>query len=287
MSAISTFSIVARDAETGDLGVATASKFLAVGGAVPYARAEVGAVATQSYANTSYGPRALAALKLGVPLDAIHQAFMTTDSQHPQRQYGLVDAGGNSLTFTGAECHAWAGGKRGQGYAAQGNLLTGPEVVERLVAAFEASAGPLAERLMAALAAGDEAGGDRRGRQSAALLVVRRAGGYGGFNDRYIDLRVDDHDDPVPELSRLLSLQRLFFERPHEENRLEIKGDVAGRLGEILVRSGHLESSHGWDEASEKALRSLAGVENLEERMLEPGLVDRVVLDYLEKKYGG
>lgn len=284
MNAIATFSIVALDAETGDLGVATASKFLAVGGAVPFAEAGVGAVATQSYANTSYGPRTLGALKLGMPLAQIHAAFEASDPQHSQRQYGLVDAKGASLSFTGADCHPWAGGRRGQGYAAQGNLLTGPEVIERLVAAFEASQAPLPERLVAALAAADEAGGDKRGRQSAALLVVREAGGYGGFSDRYIDLRVDDHPHPVPELKRLLGLQRLYFERPREENRLQIQGEVATRLLRVLVASGYLEQGQSWGEEAERALRALAGVENLEERMLPPGLVDRVVLDYLEAK---
>lgn len=286
MKPVATFSIVALDAQTGDLGVATASKFLAVGSAVPFAEAGVGAVATQSYANTSYGPRTLGALKLGLPLAQIHAAFAASDPQHSQRQYGLVDAQGHSLTFTGADCHSWAGGRDGPGYAAQGNLLTGPEVIDRLVAAFEASQEAFPERLLMALAAGDEAGGDRRGRQSAALLVVRQAGGYGGFNDRYIDLRVDDHENPVPELRRLLGLQRLYFERPRDENRLEIAGEVAERLLGVLARSGHLEASQRhWDETAERALRSLAGVENLEERMLAPGLVDKVVLDYLESRF--
>jgi uncharacterized Ntn-hydrolase superfamily protein len=282
---ISTFSIVARDLDTGDLGVATASKFLAVGGAVPFAEAGVGAVATQSYANTSYGPRTLAALKLGISLELIHQAFGDSDAQHAKRQYGLVDAAGSSLTFTGAACHPWAGGRRGHGYAVQGNLLAGPEVVDSMVEAFENGGEPLPERLLAALQAGDEAGGDKRGRQSAALLVVREAGGYGGFNDRYIDLRVDDHEGPVPELGRLLSLRRLYFERPHEENRLSIEGEVARRLTDTLLKSGYLTEYRDWDEVSEKALRDLAGVENLEERMLQAGLVDKVVLDYLENKY--
>jgi uncharacterized Ntn-hydrolase superfamily protein len=283
--AISTFSIVALDQETGDLGVATASKFLAVGSAVPFAEAGVGAVATQSYANTSYGPRTLGALRLGLPLAQIHAAFEASDVQHSQRQYGLVDAEGTSLTFTGADCHPWAGGRRGEGYAAQGNLLTGAEVIDRLVEAYGASREPLPERLLAALAAADEAGGDRRGRQSAAILVVRAAGGYGGFSDRYIDLRVDDHESPVPELKRLLSLQRLYFERPQGENRLDIAGEVEERLLRVLEASGYLGPARGWSDEAERALRGLAGVENLEERMLEPGLVDRVVLDYLGAKY--
>jgi len=286
MKPVATFSIVARDPENGDLGVATASKFLAVGAVVPYAEAGLGAVATQSYANTTFGPRTLLALRGGIPLSLIHQAFAESDAQHAQRQYGMVDARGNSLTFTGEGCHPWAGGKHGENYAAQGNLLTGPEVVDRLVEAFEGAEGPLAERLLAALSAGDAAGGDKRGRQSAALLVVRHEGGYGGFSDRYIDLRVDDHPDPVRELKRLLGLQRLFFERPSEEDVLEIDPALAGRLQRLLVRAGYLEDATGtWDERSEAALRGLAGVENLEERMVEPGRVDRAVLSFLEQKY--
>ena len=284
--AVSTFSIVARDPQTGDLGVATASKFLAVGAVVPYAEAGRGAVATQSYANTTFGPRTMMALRGGISLDLIHQAFAESDAQHAQRQYGLVDADGNSLTFTGDACHPWAGGKRGENYAAQGNLLTGPEVVERLERTFLETQGALPERLLAALAAGDAAGGDKRGRQSAALLVVREAGGYSGFNDRYIDLRVDDHPQPVGELKRLLSLQRLFFERPQEDEILEIDQSLAERLQKVLVRSGHLADVRGgWDDASEKALRDLIGTENLEERTVETGYIDQAVVRYLEEKY--
>jgi len=283
---VSTFSIVALDADTGDLGVATASKFLAVGAVVPFAEAGLGAVATQSYANTTFGPRTLMALRGGISLELIRQAFAESDAQHSERQYGLVDARGRALTFTGDACHPWAGGQTGEGYAAQGNLLTGPEVVDALCKTFEAASGPLSERLVAALAAADAAGGDKRGRQSAALLVVRQEGGYGGFNDRYIDLRVDDHPAPVRELARLLELQRLYFERPGKGDVLEIDADIAARVQVALIRSGYLQTpTSAWDDASDAALRSLAGVENLEERLLEPGRIDRVVLSYLERKY--
>ncbi len=286
--AVSTFSIVALDPETGDLGVATASKFLAVGAVVPFAEAGLGAVATQSYANTTFGPRTIMALRGGIALELIHQAFAESDAQHSQRQYGLVDAAGRAFTFTGSDCHPWAGGRTGPGYAAQGNLLTGPEVVDALAETFEGSGGALADRLIGALAAADAAGGDKRGRQSAALLVVRKEGGYGGFNDRYIDLRVDDHDAPVAELTRLLSLQRIFFERPRSADLLNIDADIAGRLRRIFVATGHLEpveASDVWDDASERALRDLAGTENLEERLVEKGRVDRIVLEYMEQKY--
>lgn len=284
--AVATFSIVARDPATGDLGVATASKFLAVGAVVPHAEATIGAIATQSYANTSFGPRTVAALKNGISLDLIHQAFKESDKDHDKRQYGLVDASGRSLTFTGDACHPWAGGTTGDGYAAQGNLLTGPEVIQELVRAYEHSREPFPERLLVALQAGDDAGGDQRGRQSAALLVVKQAGGYGGLNDRYIDLRVDDHSQPIPELRRLLNLQRLYFEPPHADNIIMIDEAIGTRLQRILQKSGYLaHATDQWNDDAEAALRNLAGVENLEERMLEPGKIDKVVLDYLEQRY--
>ena len=279
---VSTFSLVARDPENGDLGVATASKFLAVGAVVPYAVADVGAVATQSYANTGFGPRVIQALQAGVPLELIDEALQGSDDQIGLRQYGLVDAAGRALSFTGAECHPWAGGASGAGWAAQGNLLTGPAVIEALGQTFEASRGPLAERLVAALLAGDRAGGDARGRQSAALLVVRAEGGYGGLNDRYVDLRVDDDPDPVPRLQQLLALQRLYFEKPSDDDLLPIDGEVETRLL-ALLRSAGFEVAATWDEAAEQALRTLAGVENLEERLRAPGRVDRAVLEHLER----
>ncbi len=283
---VSTFSIVALDPETGDLGVATASRFLAVGSVVPFAEAGLGAVATQSYANTTFGPRTLMALRGGISLELISQAFAESDEQHDQRQYGLVDAHSHALTFTGAACHPWAGGRTGEGYAAQGNLLAGPEVVDALCETFGGTKGSLAERLIAALKAGDAAGGDKRGRQSAALLVVRQEGGYGGFNDRYLDLRVDDHPAPVGELERLLELHGLYFERPSANDILTIDDALSKRVQGVLVRAGQLDKPRDtWDAEADAALRGLAGIENLEERLLEPGQIDRVVLGYLKRKY--
>lgn len=279
---ITTFSIVARDPITGDFGVAVASKFLAVGSMVAFAEATIGAVATQSYANTSYGPRTLAGLKAGLTLESIHQSFAATDDHHDLRQYGLVDAKGNSITFTGGGCFSWAGGVAKENLAIQGNILAGPQVVERMLETFETSKLAFPEKLLAALQAGDDAGGDKRGKQGAALLVVREKGGYGGFDDRLIDLRVDDHTKPIPELSRLL---HLYFDKPSEENVIKIQGDIAERLTGVLVKSGHLSKTQPWGETSEKLLRDLAGIENVEERMLEPGLVDKVVLEHLENLY--
>jgi uncharacterized Ntn-hydrolase superfamily protein len=282
---ITTFSIVARDPSTGDLGIAVASKFLAVGSAVSFAEATVGAIATQSYANTSYGPRTLAGLKAGLTLEGIHQSFAATDDNYNLRQYGLVDAKGNSITFTGKGCFPWAGGIAKKNLAIQGNILAGPQVVERMLETYETSPLAFPEKLLAALQAGDDAGGDKRGKQAAALFVVREKGGYGGFDDRLVDLRVDDHTTPLPELTRLLQLHRLYSDKPLPENILKIQGDIAERLTSVLVKSGHLSKIQPWGETSEKALRELAGIENVEERMLEPGLVDKVVLEHLESIY--
>ncbi len=290
MKSISTFSLVAK-ADNGDLGVAVASKFLAVGAAVPWVTGAVGAVATQSYANTSYGPRALQAMANGVSLEEIAAEFLRSDGGISQRQYGLVNASGQAFTFTGNACHAWAGGRIGAGYAAQGNLLAGPQVVDALAETFETRTDlEFPERMLAALLAADRAGGDMRGRQSAALYVARADGGYGGFNDRYIDLRVDDHSDPVIELERLLSIQRLLFERPKESDLLPLESEMAQRLTRILVKLGHLQSEPAsWNESSQRALESLAGIENLEERIVAPRdgnyFVDRIMLGFLEDRF--
>jgi uncharacterized Ntn-hydrolase superfamily protein len=271
----------------GDLGVAVASKFLAVGAVVPWVTGGVGALATQSYANTSFGPRALEAMRSGVSLPVIAALFASQDELYQSRQYGMVDATGAAFSFTGSDCHAWAGGRTGDGYAVQGNLLAGAGVVDALAQSFEARVDlAFPERLLEALLAGDRAGGDARGRQGAALYVARVDGGYAGFNDRYIDLRVDDHSDPVPELTRLLGIHRLLFERPNPDTLLEIEGDVARRLSAVLVRARKLEVAKAvWDSASQAALEALMGMENLEERNIKPSFVDPLVLEYLERKH--
>ncbi len=204
---VATFSIVAYDPETGDLGVAVESRFFAVGAVVPWAKAGVGAIATQAFANTTFGPKGLALLEEGRPAQETLDLLVKGDPDSGRRQAGIVDAKGRTATWTGAKCNPWAGGRMGKNYTAQGNILTGKEVVDAMASAFESSAGlPLADRLVKALAAGQAAGGDSRGQQSAALLVVREKGGYAGFNDRYIDLRVDDSPRPIEELQRLLDL---------------------------------------------------------------------------------
>ena len=281
---LSTFSIVAVDLATGELGVAVASKFLAVGAVVPWARAGVGAVATQSYANVSYGPTGLELMAAGHSAGETLARLLADDPERELRQVGIVDARGGTATFTGSACHAWAGGRTGPGYAVQGNILTGPEVVDAMAHAFETTDGPLAVRLLAALAAGDAAGGDRRGKQSAALLVVKERGGYGGYTDRFIDLRVDDHVEPVAELQRLYGIWRLYFEKPAPEDRLPLEGALLVELQELMRVLGYYQGPvHGqWDEATRRAYATLIGNENFEERIpLDADWIDRAVLEYL------
>jgi len=275
-----TFSIVARldDGVPGVIGpawgVAVASKFLAAGAVVPGARAGVGAIATQAFANLRYLPDGLAALAAGAGAAEVMASLTATDDLVGQRQVGVVDAAGGSASFTGGECFSWAGGLTGEGYAIQGNILAGPEVVDAMRAAWLAAEGPLSARLVAVLLAGDRAGGDRRGRQSAAVLVVAEAAGYGGGSDVAVDLRVDDHADPVPELQRLLGVHTLLFGRP--ERTLPLAGDTARRV------RGALDTLGFDDPDLDKALNDLAGIENLEERMV-PGAVDVVVLEHIER----
>ena len=203
----STFSIVAADPTTGEVGVAVASRFFAVGTVVPHARAGVGAVATQAYANTNFGNHGLSLLSHGNSPEKVLEVMLGNDKGRNRRQVGLVSATGASASYTGTSCNAWAGGRSGPNYAVQGNILTGEAVVVAMEKAFLSAVGrPLGARLFAAIEAGDAAGGDSRGRQSAALLVCRKDGGYGGFTDRAIDIRVDDHKQPIRELGRLLDI---------------------------------------------------------------------------------
>ena len=210
---VATFSIVGYDPETGALGIAVQSKFFAVGAVVPWAEAGVGAIATQSWANTTYGPKGLKLLKSGLSAEQTLERLIADDPEHATRQVGIVDAKGNVAHYTGDECNAWAGVVSGKHYTAQGNILAGEDVVTSMGTAFEATTGELADKLMAALFAGQAAGGDTRGQQSAALLVVQEGSGYGGFNDRYIDLRVDDAEKPIEELQRLLALHKQLVPR--------------------------------------------------------------------------
>lgn len=268
-----TFSIAARSADGTQLGVAVASKFLAVGAAVPAARSGVGAIATQAAANLAFRPQGMALLAAGADAASTVAGLVAADPGSASRQVGVVATTGEGATFTGAECHRWAGGLTGDGYAIQGNILTGPEVVEAMRDAFTHSDpdAPLARRLLAALTAGDAAGGDRRGRQSAALLVVTPGGGYGGGSDVLVDLRTDDHPDPTGELARLLDLHALVFGRPDPMTLLPLTGALADEVRDRLAELGF---------TGDGALGSWAGVENLEERLVA-GSVDPVVLEQL------
>lgn len=274
-----TFSIVACDLEAGQLGVAVASKFLAVGAVVPWLETGAGAVATQALANTRYGPEGLAHMRGGASASEALAAVLAADEGRDDRQAGFVDARGRSATHTGARCMDWAGGCTGAGYAAQGNILTGPGVVAAMAEAYEAAAGSLAERLLLALAAGDAAGGDRRGRQSAAIAVVAPGAGYGGEDDSLVDLRVDDHPDPVPELRRLYDIHTMLTGTTPEEEKLPLEGELAGEVRELLKRAGY-PSAPG-DDGLHQALRAFTGTENLEARWWHEPRLDPVVLAHL------
>lgn len=282
---VATFSIVARDEHTGDLGVAVASKFLAVGAVAPWARAGIGAVATQAHANVAYGPAALALMANGASARAALAELIAADGGAPVRQCGIVDANGISAAHTGPECMEWAGHVVGDGFACQGNILASPAVVDAMASAFGAGGVSFADRLIAALRAGEAAGGDRRGRQSAALLIVREGGGYGGGNDRWIDLRVEDHEDPLTELVRLLALHRVYF--PHGEGSppLALTEEALAGLARNLGLLGYLPPDTSNDGAAVRAaLRHFAGVENLEERLRDDDHVDAEVVAMLQRK---
>lgn len=208
-----TFSIVARDPETGELGVAVQSRVVAVGAIVPYAKAGVGAIATQAFANPTYGPDGLRMMGEGMKPQQVIEALTSADPKSAERQVGMINAAGDVANFTGSGCMEWAGGRTGKDFAVQGNILTGPEVVEAMAKSFEATNGELAVRLIDALAAGQAAGGDKRGKQAAAVLVVREGWGYAGGNDRYVDLRVDDHPEPIEELRRIQKIHARLFGR--------------------------------------------------------------------------
>ncbi len=269
---VATYSIVACDLDAGQWGVAVQSKFLAVGSVVPWAEPGAGAVATQSYANPRYGPDGLALLRQGLSAQEVVRRLTDADDGRDHRQLGIVDGQGRAATFTGSGCQDWAGGRTGDGYAAQGNILVSAETVDALSETFESSQGKLAERLLACLAAGQAAGGDRRGQQSASLLVVERDGGYAGLSDVVLDLRVDDHERPIEELERLYGLHdALFGETPAEE---WLPMDEALRA-EVRDRLGRL----GYER-----LEDWAGVENLEERVDGEERIDPVVLAELRRK---
>jgi uncharacterized Ntn-hydrolase superfamily protein len=280
-----TFSIVARDPQSGELGIAVQSKFLAVGAVVPWARAGVGAIATQAWANTSYGPRGLELLAGGLSAAETLEKLLADDAGREDRQIGIVGVNSAPVTYTGSQCFSWAGGYAGEHFACQGNILVGEDTVQAMGRTFEETTGLLCDRLVAALAAGQAAGGDSRGQQSAALLVVREGGGYGGFNDRFIDLRVDDHTDPINELSRLLQLHKLYFFPTAPQDILTIDQDLARELQQLLTATGDYQGPINgmYDDVTRDAFRRFSGRENLEEHWFEDGRIDRVVLEFMRR----
>jgi uncharacterized Ntn-hydrolase superfamily protein len=282
MRTIATFSIVAFDPQTDSLGVAVQSKFLAVGSVVPWARAGVGALATQAMANYNYGPRGLDLMSDGNTAEQTVEALTSSDENREHRQVGVLDARGQAATFTGSECFDWAGGVTGEHYAAQGNILVGKETVEAMARAYEETNGDLAARLLGALDAGQGAGGDSRGKQSAALLVVREGGGYGGENDRVVDLRVDDHQEPIRELIRIRDLHTLYFGETRPDEVIAVDGDVRAEVADALLRAGYFEGPDVGDDDLFDALSAYIRTENFEEREQRRGYLDRAVLKYLK-----
>lgn len=292
-----TFSIVAFDPATRELGIAVQSKFLAVGAVVPWAKAGVGAIAfhrgavvrqpdDESFANTAFIPEGLRLLADGIEPQTTALRLTVDDPDREKRQFGIVDAKGRAATYTGKACGEWAGGAAGDHYCVQGNILAGPKVVEGMAEAFERAKGSLPDRLVAALHGGQRHGGDRRGMQSAALLVVKEKGGYGGFDDRYIDLHVDDHARPIDELQRLLTLYKLYFKIEPPKLRA-IDAALARELQEILARSERYRGpvSGQYNEATRDGLRGLFGIENLEERWVDSAEIDEAALAFLRGRF--
>jgi uncharacterized Ntn-hydrolase superfamily protein len=281
----STFSIVALDRKNGDMGVAVQSKFIAVGSVVPWAKAGVGAVATQASANVDYGPKALRMLEEGVASSEVLERLLLEDQQNHGRQVGIVDAKGTVAAYTGTGCMEWAGQVTGDGYSCQGNILAGRAVVESMAEAYERNTGDLIDKLLAALSAGQKAGGDRRGQQSAALLVVREKGGYEAFTDRYVDLRVDDSTHPIDELKRIFKIYDMtMLSREDPSNLIPVAGNVARSLQRNLKRLGFYKGSINGkcDEPTKKALRDFVNVNNFENRMHEDGYIWKSILHYME-----
>lgn len=287
---IATFSIVAYDSRKKEWGVAVQSKFLACAAVVSWARAGAGAVATQSFANIAYGIDGLDMMERDISAVDTIEALTTADENRAQRQVGMVDKNGRAGAFTGDGCYDWAGHIVGEGFTCQGNILV-PGTVEAMAATFEAARrgpGELADWLVEALAVGQAAGGDSRGRQAAGVMVVRHNGGYGGNNDRYLDLRVDDHPEPIEKLAELVTMHHLLFGEV-DPDKLVSLASVSGDLQKILRRSGHLtrEVDGQFDNEAREALRALVGSENLEERWDGTSeMIDSVVVDFLMRRYG-
>ncbi len=280
-----TFSLAGFDPETGELGIAVQSKFLAAGAIVPHIKFGVGAVATQALANPAYGPRGLELLERGLSPQETVEQLIQEDEASDQRQVGIIDADGRSATFTGKNCLEWAGGTAGENFAAQGNILVNRETVTALAETFQNEQGRLADRLLAALEAADRAGGDRRGKQSAALLVYKEKGGYGGLTDKFIDLRVDDHPEPIIRLAELLELFDLYFSERDVEM-LELKGELLEEVQRLLQEMGYYQGDISGEYSSEftESLLNFYRQENFEERVPDGQKIPGDILNYLRKR---
>ncbi len=286
-SRFGTFSIVAHDPATEAWGVAVQSKFIAVGAVVPFAEAGVGAVATQALANATYGPEGLALLRKGESAEEVVRRLTSADSGRDERQLGVVDAKGRAASFTGSKCLDWAGHEVGTGFACQGNILAGPAVVRAMARTYESTRGDMLDRLLAALLSGQREGGDRRGMQSAALLVAKKGGGYGGVSDRWVDVRVDDHPHPIEELRRVFRLYDLtMLSREDPATLLRIQGETAATLqhdlGVLGYYTGRLNGS--WDAPSQAAFARFIGEHNFENKQREDGTVWPSILAYLKER---
>jgi len=276
-----TFSIVGFDPKTKELGVAVASKFLCVGAVVPFAKAGVGAIATQSWANLDYGIDGLDMLQGGMAPEEVLKELVAHDEKSGARQVGIVDASGRSAIYSGEDCFEWAGGIAGTNFAIQGNLLVSEDTVQAMKTVFLQHEGAFAERLLAALQAGESAGGDKRGKQSAALLIVKENGSYGGYTDRYIDLRVDDHVDPVKELARLLKLHQLYFTETIPEDIVAIEGMLANEIQNMLYGNGFLDRDLTEMDDLFDAIHSYHLTENFDERVQARGYIDTKVVEFM------
>lgn len=286
MKNIATFSIVARDPSTGEIGIAVQSKFLAVGSAVPWAKANVGGIATQAMANLEFGTVGLDLLEKGYSAQKVLESLKARDAHIEDRQFGIVDSKGGSVTFTGKNCFDYAGGIAQENLACQGNILVGVETIEAMVKTYRSTTGTLANRLVKALDAGQNAGGDRRGRQSAALLIVKQGGSYGGYNDRYMDLRVDDDPQPIKKLMKLVRLHEIYFNKTKEEDMVIVNAKVADQIQKALQKCGYYKGplTQEFDQETIKAFNDFCGWENFEERVNEGNIVDKNVLKFLLRK---
>ncbi len=285
-----TFSIVAYDPAEQAWGVAVASKFPCVGGLVNWAQSNVGAVATQAMPKVKFGPDGLALMAQGKTAQETLAILLKDDPNLNHRQIGLVDRYGNAVAHSGVECLNWAGHVTGEGFTCQGNILAGPQVVAAMADAYKSASGELADRLVAALLAGDAAGGDRRGKQGAGVLVRKVGGGYGGDTDLYLDCRIDDDPDPLPKLQKLVTTHHLFLGRPRPEDLTPITPAIAGEIQHWLRSQGYLQQeTNGWDTISKEAFWTMVASENLEERWNPEGntdMIDQIALNYLRERLG-